>query len=195
MSCGTDVCPLIQSGGGSNISKKQYNKSKKQNKISKTHTKKNTKRFKIMKLEDIIQLYKANNELIEQIEPIEYYYTNGCNPNRINSDDPKILIKNDIYKYHFIPNGNLITRKYGVKSNGTWGIINENITKNYLSSDNPKMPYKKNLRNNTYYFLEGKHNFGNKYIDSQMQICSSPLNSLSDSCISGPNWISVGGSN
>ena len=65
------------------------------------------------------------------------------------------------------------------------------IHKDWLSTSKSG-PYKRDTKNDVFYFLEGKifyNNLKNTVYTGGMQICHSPLNKLSDSCIGGSNWI------
>ena len=108
---------------------------------------------------------------------IHYYWFNGhSNPSKYKSVD--------IHKYKFIPNGNLKEMKM---INGRLELIK--IYDNWLSTSKSGPYNRDEKRDDIFYFLEGKMYFENTIYKGGMQICQSPLNKLSDSCIGGSNWV------
>jgi hypothetical protein len=107
---------------------------------------------------------------------INYIWSDGADPNKY---------PNEAHKYQFIPDGSIHIQK-GNK---------QQIISDYLSHDKIKYPYhsidNKQSKPDIFFYLGGKHNFneGDGFFKSKMQICSDSLNSLSDTCISGYNWI------
>lgn len=96
------------------------------------------------------------------------------------TSDEKVLFINsyDELEYSFIPNGNL---KY--MYNDEFGIIrhwlDENIDGPYYTPDPSTI----------FYFLEGYHSIMGHY---DMQICSDPINVLSDDCLDSTHvWIPI----
>lgn len=113
---------------------------------------------------------------------INYLWTDGADPNK----HPKTAL----YPYKFIPDGSIKIVKHG-KSGDKKQVIPD-----YLSHDKIRYPYpsaaNKQPSPDLFFYLGGKHKFDEHdgFFDSQMQICRGKyLNSLSDSCISGHNWI------
>lgn len=115
------------------------------------------------------------NKKTKKSKIINYYWFNGfINPSKLNRN---------IHKYTFIPNGDLKEMKM---INGKLQTIK--IHKDWLSTSKSG-PYKRDDKNNVFYFLEGKIFFEKTVYTGGMQICKNPLNKLSDSCIGGSNWI------
>ena len=117
------------------------------------------------------------NKTNKKSKIIHYYWFNGhVNPLKYKSVD--------IHKYKFIPNGDLKEMKM---INGRLELIK--IYNDWLSTSTSG-PYKRDeKRDDIFYFLEGKMYFENTIYKGGMQICQSPLNKLSDSCIGGSNWV------
>ena len=113
---------------------------------------------------------------------IDYLWTDGADPNK----HPKT----PIYPYKFIPDGSIKIVKHSSAGD------KKQIIPDYLEHDKIRYPYppknNKQPSPELFFYLGGKHKFDEHdgFFDSQMQICRGKyLNSLSDSCISGHNWI------
>ena len=113
---------------------------------------------------------------------IDYLWTDGADPNK----HPKT----PIYHYKFIPDGSIKIVKHS--STGD----KKQIIPDYLTHNKIRYPYtpknNKQPSPELFFYLGGKHKFDENdgFFDSQMQICRGKvLNSLSDSCISGHNWV------
>jgi hypothetical protein len=113
---------------------------------------------------------------------INYLWTDGADPNK----HPKT----ELYPYKFIPDGSIKIVKHD-KSGDKKQVIPD-----YLTHDKIRYPYppktNKQPSPDLFFYLGGKHKFDEHdgFFESQMQICRGKyLNSLSDSCISGHNWV------
>lgn len=113
---------------------------------------------------------------------IDYLWTDGADPNK----HPKT----PIYHYKFIPDGSIKIVKH------SRGGDKKQIIPDYLAHEKIRYPYlpknNKQPSPELFFYLGGKHKFDENdgFFDSQMQICRGKvLNSLSDTCISGHNWI------
>ena len=114
---------------------------------------------------------------------IDYLWTDGADPNK----HPKT----PVYHYKFIPDGSIKIVKHS-----STGDKKHKIIPDYLEHDKIQYPYPPKNNNqpspDLFFYLGGKHKFDevDGFFDSQMQICRGKiLNSLSDTCISGHNWI------
>lgn len=113
---------------------------------------------------------------------IDYLWTDGADPNK----HPKT----PVYHYKFIPDGSIKIVKH------SRGGDKKQIIPDYLAHEKIRYPYppKNNKQPSAelFFYLGGKHKFDENdgFFDSQMQICRGKvLNSLSDTCISGHNWV------
>lgn len=113
---------------------------------------------------------------------IDYLWTDGADPNK----HPKT----PVYHYKFIPDGSIKVVKHSRCGD------KKQIIPDYLEHDKIRYPYppknNKQPSPDLFFYLGGKHKFDENdgFFDSQMQICRGKLlNSLSDSCISGHNWV------
>lgn len=161
------------------VSRNQNTKNKQLNNKNTKNTKHKKTKFIKLTLKNIIKNFKKKNSIKKPLV-IEYYYSDGGNPNKMSKDYL------ETYKYLFIPNGNLIKRIYKNEK------YEETIIENYLNNaDNKKLPYDIEDDKKIYYFLDGKHKLypNLDYFKSRMQICHKPRHVLSDTCIGGQNWI------
>jgi len=144
---------------------KTIKESKKQNSV-KWH-------YRILTLADIHKEFiKTNGKFY-----FGYYWPDGGDPNKS---------MKDVHKYYFAPNGNLFIRNFKKNTN--------KIITGYLANLELKLPYTATRKKDNYYALEGRlwsEEPGNewKVKKAYMQICVNPANSMSDTCISGHNWI------
>lgn len=148
---------------------------------SKSASSKATVKYRILQLEDVHKGYHAAKKNNKQYI-IEYYWSDGSDPNKDSRDT---------HKYNFTPNGNLIIGLQDKK-----GHMKFKTLKGYLDNPKLRLPYKANkpAQSDVMFALSGRmfsNEPGNKWEadNIQMQICHRPLNALSDTCISGPNWV------
>jgi hypothetical protein len=132
-----------------------------------------TKKYSPLTLEYVHKLFLKN----KTPPVINYLWTDGADPNK--------YTKTHKAEYQFIPDGSL----YLMKGSKTSKIPD------YLKQEKIKYPYHSGNdgdKDPIFYFLGGKHKFDESdgFFESKMQICRDPyLNSLSDTCISGCNWM------
>jgi hypothetical protein len=187
MSCGTDTCPMIQSGGGSTKSTTKSTTKRSTKSTKKKSTKKNLIRYKRMTVKSIDKIYKENKG-----KPIYYFYDDG------EYSDKKIIRTDRKPDSSFIPNGNMEIYRETIVHTGNNNkpkkITKSKIIKKYLGNDKySKQPYKKGIKSNKKYYLNGLISYGigenEDYENSGLVVCSDPLNIVSENCVGGVNWI------
>lgn len=142
-------------------------------------------KFIPLTLKLIFNRYYDKNK--NEFKPIYYSCENGGKPTGKNGpylpfepDDklnPKLVFSNI-----FIPTGELLE----VDINKIKQTLHKNWLQNYKDG-----PYKSSDNTNTFYYLLGfhKYNDDSKFKLTYLQICSKPLNYVSDNCINISNWV------
>ena len=137
-------------------------------------------RFKMLTVDLIRERYW--NKKTNKCKTIECYMREG-DPDDIFGPTGEIQNKkSDLFTVKFKPNGDLLEEWYKD------GKDVKKLHKNWLSTNKPG-PYKSTEEQRIFYSLEGKLMYYDEYEDLGLQVCSDPLNSLANNCLSGPVYV------